>query len=162
MAVIKDSGERRSFETGAVRDIQEGKGRCDLMPLRVVSTLMADGILYELANFLETKSIICLYTCLDMFSVNWDDDKTKSSRKEIETQRQCTMLLEVSKHFEDGAKKYGENNWQKGIPVNCYIDSAIRHYLKWLRGDQDEPHDRAFVWNIMCCIWEVDYHGGQA
>ena len=67
------------------------------------------------------------------------------------------MFLEVSKHFEEGAKKYGENNWQKGIPPSCYIDSAVRHYLKWLRGDNDEPHDRAFVWNIMCCIWEVDY-----
>lgn len=31
--MIKDSGERRSFETGAKRDIVDGKGRCDLMPL---------------------------------------------------------------------------------------------------------------------------------
>ena len=65
------------------------------------------------------------------------------------------MLLEVSKHFEEGAKKYGENNWQKGIPVHCYIDSMVRHYLKFLRGDTDEPHDRAFVWNVMCCAWTV-------
>ena len=63
------------------------------------------------------------------------------------------MLLEVSIHFEEGAKKYGENNWQKGIPVHCYIDSAVRHYLKYLRGDKDEPHDRAFCWNLMCAIW---------
>lgn len=68
------------------------------------------------------------------------------------------MFLEVAKHFEEGAKKYGENNWQRGIPVHCYIDSAIRHYLKWLRGDKDEFHCRAFCWNVMCCIWEVDYH----
>ena len=63
------------------------------------------------------------------------------------------MFLEVSKHFEEGAEKYGENNWQKGLPVKCYINSAVRHYLKVLRGDTDEPHDRAFVWNIMCAIW---------
>ena len=66
------------------------------------------------------------------------------------------MLLEVSKHFEEGAKKYGEHNWQKGIPTKCYIDSAVRHYLKWFRGDKDEPHDRAFVWNILCCIWTCE------
>ena len=30
--MIKDSGERREFSTGAVRDIQEGKGRMDLLP----------------------------------------------------------------------------------------------------------------------------------
>lgn len=63
------------------------------------------------------------------------------------------MLLEAAKHFEAGAAKYGEWNWQKGIPTHCYIDSAVRHYLKFLRGDNDEPHDRAFVWNILCCIW---------
>src|SRR5690606_17491571 len=28
---IKDSGRRRTFETGAVRDVAEGKGRCDIM-----------------------------------------------------------------------------------------------------------------------------------
>ena len=42
MTEIKDSGERREFETGAVRDIQEGKGRCDLLPLDVVSWLTED------------------------------------------------------------------------------------------------------------------------
>lgn len=42
--MIKDSGNRREFETGAVRDIQEGKGRCDLLPLDVVAwALGKDG-----------------------------------------------------------------------------------------------------------------------
>lgn len=68
-----------------------------------------------------------------------------------------TALLEVSKHFEEGAAKYGERNWQKGIPKSSYIDSAVRHYLKWLRGDDDERHDRAFVWNIMCLIWTHEH-----
>jgi hypothetical protein len=69
-----------------------------------------------------------------------------------------TLILETAKHFEEGAKKYGENNWQKGLPVNCYIDSALRHYMKWRRKDTDEDHARAFCWNIMACIWEVNYH----
>ncbi len=30
--MIKDDGSRHEFNTGAVRDIQEGKGRCDLLP----------------------------------------------------------------------------------------------------------------------------------
>jgi len=25
--------------------------------------------------------------------------------------------------------------------------------LKFLRCDSDEMHDRAVVWNIVCCIW---------
>jgi anthranilate phosphoribosyltransferase len=37
--VIQDSGERREFPTGAVRDIQEGKGRYDLIPWEAIHEL---------------------------------------------------------------------------------------------------------------------------
>ena len=39
MSQIKDSGNRREFETGAVRDIQEGKGRYDLIPWEAIHEL---------------------------------------------------------------------------------------------------------------------------
>ena len=68
-----------------------------------------------------------------------------------------TMFLEVSKQFEDGARKYGDRNWEKGIPLHCYIDSGVRHYLKHRRGDRDEPHDRAFIWNLMCAMWTQEH-----
>lgn len=148
--MIKDSGERSAFDTGAVRDIQKGKGRCDLLPLEVIATLLenltgGDYIIHEIANFTKHRKTTHLYRALIAFSALTYGDSLE------------TMILEVSKHFEEGAEKYGENNWQKGLPVNCYLNSAIRHYLKHRRGDEDEPHDRAFVWNIVCCIWEVDY-----
>ena len=136
--MIKDSGERRQFDTGAVRDIQEGKGRCDLLPLDVVGYVLKNLTLTKISRFIETGFIQFLFDALSSCGIFHDPH---------------TMFLEVSKHFEEGCKKYGENNWQKGIPTHCYIDSAVRHYLKWLRGDNDEPHDRAFCWNIMCCIW---------
>ena len=65
-------------------------------------------------------------------------------------------MLEVSVHFEDGAKKYGERNWEKGLPVDCFLNSAIRHYLKWVDGWNDEPHDRAIVWNLLCMWWTAE------
>lgn len=139
---IKDSGARREFETGAVRDIQEGKGRCDLLPLDVVADYLDNSGLGDIAGFQRTGDLTYLYDVLTSFT-GFEDD--------------ATMILEVSKHFEEGAKKYGEYNWQKGIPTHCYIDSAVRHYLKYLRGDEDEPHDRAFVWNILCCIWTCEH-----
>ena len=148
--VILDSGNRREFETGAVRDIQEGKGRCDLLPLDVVGHLMCDGVIDSIYKFQTHGEPAMLKEALRVYASNradWCPDGY------VISQGITTMILEVSKHFEEGAKKYGEYNWQKGIPTRCYIDSAIRHYLKWLRGDNDEPHDRAFVWNIMCCIW---------
>lgn len=143
VTTIKDSGARREFETGAVRDIQEGKGRCDLMPLDVVAWVEGNDETLELINqFQNNGEPLRLVRALDNFLI---DQSTWTSHHE--------MLLETAKQFEDGAKKYGEYNWQKGIPTHCYIDSAVRHYLKHLRGDTDEPHDRAFCWNILCCIW---------
>lgn len=157
--MIKDSGNRREFDTGAVRDIQEGKGRCDLLPLDVIGAYTNDYVLMSINSFQRECHKMCnngisyLEQALDHFYKHFDDGMTKAGAKEITNQCRCTMFLEVSKHFEEGAKKYGEYNWQKGIPTHCYIDSAVRHYLKYLRGDTDEPHDRAFVWNILCCIW---------
>ena len=138
---ILDSGNRREFETGAVRDIQEGKGRCDLLPLDIIGDLLSNEIFYNIDAFQHGGDFEYLRVALEIFlrdKSDWDI---------------YTAFLELAKHFEAGAKKYGERNWQKGIPVRCYIDSAVRHYLKLCRGDTDEPHDRAFVWNIVCAIW---------
>lgn len=147
---IKDSGQRTEFETGAVRDIQEGKGRCDLLPLDVV------GILYRV-KVCEDNRAHAIFGDIYLFTKygNWRSlaDAIAQFVEERNFPSWEDMFLEVAKHFEEGAKKYGEHNWQKGIPVSRYLDSGVRHYLKWLRGDKDEPHDRAFCWNMMCAIW---------
>ena len=149
MSEILDSGNRREFASGAVRDIQEGKGRCDLLALDVVAEIFGCGedsfVIWNTGKFQETGETTYLVDAIRTFTEMYYHNNI------------YTMFLEVSKHFEEGAKKYGENNWQKGIPVHCYIDSAVRHYLKFLRGDQDEPHDRAFCWNIMCAIWTCEH-----
>lgn len=143
--MIKDSGERREFETGAIRDICEGKGRCDLLPLDVVCKLLPkyDPVLTDIGAFINYGTEGNLLDAIIHFCM---DDRTNY-------QDIYDLLLDVSVQFEEGVVKYGESNWRKGIPTHCYIDSAIRHYLKFLRGDTDESHDRAFVWNLMCCVW---------
>lgn len=95
--MIKDSGERTEFETGAVRDMHTGKGRMDLLP--------------------------------------WN------------------AIMEVSKHCESGAKKYGEHNVDKGIPLNSFCDSGMRHLAKFMAGWKDEDHLLAAVWNL---LWAVE------
>ena len=146
---IKDSGTRQQFPTGAVRDIQKGKGRCDLLPLDVISDMYRvdfgtedpSALIFDrLHRFTDTGEVAHLFNTLGDFIPDAFDSWSN-------------MLLEVSMHFEEGAEKYGEDNWKKGLPVKCYINSAVRHYLKWLRGDTDERHDRAFCWNILCAIW---------
>lgn len=94
--MIKDSGSRTKYESGAVRDIQTGKGRMDLLP--------------------------------------WE------------------AIMAVSKHCEEGAKKYGEHNVDKGIPVHSFIDSGFRHLAKYTEGHEDENHLVAAAWNILWAI----------
>lgn len=93
---IKDSGNRREFSTGAVRDMAEGKGRMDLLP--------------------------------------W------------------AAIMEVSKHSENGCKKYGEHNVDLGIKTSSLCDSGLRHIAKYLEGWDDEPHLLAAAWNLLWAI----------
>ena len=97
---IKDSGERTQFSSGAVRDMHEGKGRCDLLPMCV--------------------------------------------------------LLRLSKHYENGAKKYTERNWEKGIESHSYADSALRHIFKYMDGQKDEDHLIAAIWNLCGLAWNEE------
>ena len=141
---ILDSGHRREFESGAVRDIAEGKGRCDLLPLDVVGVAMGVPMLCAIEEFINTGDVSFLYVAL------------REAITAVGYTNYAHAMLEVSKHFEAGAKKYDDNNWRKGIPVKCFLDSGVRHYLKYAEGEEDEPHDRAAVWNIVCAIWTCE------
>ena len=98
---VQDSGQRREFETGAVRDIQETKGRFDLLsPI---------------------------------------------------------ALKRLAIHMQNGANKYDARNWEKGIPLHSFFDSAMRHLEDYLECrlmgvEQDEDHLSAAFWNIHCLI----------
>ena len=65
----------------------------------------------------------------------------------------ATAIIELSKHCQEGAKHYGEHNVDKGIPQHSFIDSGLRHIFKYLRGDRDENHLVAALWNI---AWAVE------
>lgn len=99
---ILDSGERTQFNTGAVRDMHEGKGRFDLLPMCVIKRL--------------------------------------------------------AKHGEKGSVKYGERNWEKGIPAHSFADSAFRHLVNYLDGEKNEDHLIAAIWNLCGLAWTEEKH----
>ena len=155
MAVLKDSGDRTEFQSGAVRDLGEGKGRFDLVPLSVLSEMFR---LYSKDDLAE------VITNIDKFLYSLDKKYLYNALNGFCALRQWSIhgcALEVSKHFEDGANKSGTPNWEKGIPLHSFIDSAVRHLIQWDKHDMSDPHDRAFVWNIMCAIWTLDHRHEQ-
>ena len=144
---ILDSGNRREFDSGAVRDVAEGKGRFDLVPLYELGLLLNNNAILHISKFRETADISDLHLAIRAFVADSEMDMG-------------SIMVGVSKHFENGCAKYGERNWEKGIPIHCYVDSGIRHLIKHLSGQTDEAHDWAFVWNMMCCSWTMRNHPG--
>ena len=61
-------------------------------------------------------------------------------------------LTRLAQHFETGAKKYGDRNWEKGQPLSRYLDSAMRHLVKYLGGGRSEDHIIACAWNCFAFV----------
>jgi len=159
MSKLVDGGERTDFGTGAVREPTTGKGRCDLLQLKEIGQfyLMFDNdryladIFIMLEAFIYKHDVNDLYTAISAFAFY-----TEKSVEEL-------WMMDALQ-MEDGANKYAARNWEHGIPTSRYIDSAVRHLLKYIQYKNsngklwnDEPHDRAFVWNIMCAAWNMNH-----
>ncbi len=61
-------------------------------------------------------------------------------------------LKRLAQHFENGAMKYGDNNWLKGQKTSRYYDSAMRHLFAYMEGSREEDHMAAVAWNAMAII----------
>ena len=65
-------------------------------------------------------------------------------------------LRAVAKRFEDGATKYGRDNWKQGIPASRYVDSLYRHLWQLMEDDTTEDHGGAIIWNAMFLVQTLD------
>ena len=61
-------------------------------------------------------------------------------------------IMELSKVYEAGCAKYGDRNWEKGMPISQYADSGPRHFGKWMIGRNDEEHLKMACWNFMSLL----------
>jgi hypothetical protein len=61
-------------------------------------------------------------------------------------------LRRLAQHYENGAHKYGDRNWERGQPCSRYLNSALRHLQNILEGDDSEDHLAASAWNVFAII----------
>lgn len=62
------------------------------------------------------------------------------------------MLTRVARHLREGAKKYTPRNWEKGNTneeAERARESALRHMMQWIMGEDDEDHAAATIINIL-------------
>jgi hypothetical protein len=146
---VKDSGERRTFETGAQRDRAFGKGLPTLISPIFVRDLIAktnpgplEGDLLALDIAYEILETGDWTKALDIFDALTSDYPSG--------------LRLLSYQLEKGAAKYSARNWEKGMPLEEYLNSLIRHILAVIEGKNDEPHLDAALFNAMAL-----YHTGK-
>lgn len=83
------------------------------------------------------------------------EDKTGKGRCDL---LPMCALIRLSKRFEESNKDHPERNWEKGIPMHSFLDSALRHLFRYLDGQTDEDHLCAAAWNVMCAMWTEEKH----
>ena len=57
--------------------------------------------------------------------------------------------IRLGKHLANGAGKYDERNWERGIPISRCIASLERHLCSYKIGMNDEDHLAAIMSNAM-------------
>lgn len=178
---LKDSGERQTFDTGAMREPNLGRGRYDLISpiaLREVAILYkrvdrkhCDELnhlnlaIKSLQDFLEgsrtnNRLAVCAYHCFSLIKLKHLD---RSELAESDLSITCSdnerydlippeALEALAIHYEKGIGKYSERNWEKGLPLSRHLNSAMRHLQNYLSGDRIEDHLSACVWNCFCIM----------
>ena len=61
-------------------------------------------------------------------------------------------LREVARTCAEGAAKYDDFNWEKGMPVHDLLNHAVAHIYQFLSGDRSEPHLPHAAWNLLAAI----------
>lgn len=52
----------------------------------------------------------------------------------------------------EGAEKYGDHNWTKGMPVSECLNHCLRHVNMYLAGDNTEDHLAHAAWNLFAVM----------
>ena len=61
------------------------------------------------------------------------------------------MLVRWAELMTRGALKYDDNNWMKAnstVELDRFQQSAMRHFMQWVTGADDEDHAAAVIFNI--------------
>jgi len=70
------------------------------------------------------------------------------------------MITRLAELYARGAIKYNDNNWKIATgekEINRFKESAFRHFIQWFRGDEDEDHASAVMFNINGFEWHKKY-----
>lgn len=122
---------------------------------------------FDPANFVHYKLVTHDLKEIESFNVRREHEEEKGTKFDNEKPIYSCLppagMRELGKTQALGAKKYGPNNYRKGIEVSRLLDAAFRHLLAASSGvDYDEEgnnHLSACAWNCLVAIQMIaDHH----
>lgn len=70
-------------------------------------------------------------------------------------------LERIARRYGMGALKYGDNNYQLGIPATNILNHLQAHINKYRMGDRTDDHLAGAVWGLLTLMW-YDTFGNPA
>lgn len=61
-------------------------------------------------------------------------------------------LEAVARACAEGASRYGDYNWEAGMPAHDLLNHALRHVYRYLSGDRSEDHLGHAAWGLLAAI----------
>ena len=116
------------------------------------------GVLPDIHSVIS--ALVCIMLAMDAKN---DIEKYESLQKRI-SNRSLSIegkrydlipphgLHRIACVFEKGALKYSERNWEKGMPLSWFVDSALRHLYQHLDGNIQEDHIAHAACNLFMFI----------
>jgi len=91
-------------------------------------------------------------------SVRYSSGAVRSSDAELTRYDLITPigLAAVAAACAEGAQRYGDWNWEKGMPANDMLNHALRHIYLFLSGDRSEDHLGHAGWNVLGAIHSLE------
>jgi len=137
---------RETFDTGAVRDTTNY--RYDLIPAPIVLSMLR-------SHPKACKFVIGFFRYVEgLHHLEWDELADLLGVQTLD------LMHFYAKALHEGAIKYGERNWERGLPESNLLNHALYHLFKLVGGDDTENHQAHLVWNVMTLVYQrvTDYY----
>jgi hypothetical protein len=176
MSDIAYQGEVSKFSTGAVRSSDAKNVRFDLISpysySRVAEYARESKDLVETMNTLDEVVMNAQGFLYIALGGEWDDYWLESAAIALlnamhreETGQPYPYndrpayigLRRLAETYKEGADKYNDHNWLKGMPVSDLLNHATRHLFIWLDGDRSEDHLAHATWGVFAAIHSLHY-----
>jgi hypothetical protein len=175
---IKDSGERRDFDTGAKRDVDHDKPRFDLIPMTVIRRVIEfyPSKIYagQMNNIINDDSKARMWSLglqwgettnddllLELIWIALDAIRHQEDDRPILVEASMygglhlitpNTYRRLANHYGGGAKKYDPWNWSRGMPFSVFHASLMRHIFAIMHDMTDEDHLSAIFFNAACIL----------